>query len=192
MNINTRCVYPNIEMYVFARSCILSGFGLHDTAFYRGFSSRIFDRCKGVKYYMKSASGKPSTDAKIIRAFMVSQPRSLESLETVTGVARETFRKRLVVLVKMNVVKEISEEEWAFKNYSPPEETVRRAMEYLLENGFTRFSSATVARVLNKQNPDLRGATPDEVAPIAWRLSSKLRVIMDEKAFFHNGHRVIF
>jgi len=123
---------------------------------------------------------------------MEEQPRTLESLHIATGMKKRSLKKRLVVLAKMKVVKETSEEEWSFKNYSPLEETVRRAMEYLLENGFDRFSSATVARVLNKQNPDLRGATPDEVAPIAWRLSSKLCVTMDENAFFHNGHRVVF
>lgn len=123
---------------------------------------------------------------------MEEQPRTLESLHIVTGMKKRSLKKRLVVLAKMNVVKETSEEEWVFKNYNPLEETVRRAMEYLLENGFDQFSSATVARVLNKQNPDLRGTTPDEVLLIAWRLSSKLGVIMDENAVFHSGHRKIF
>jgi len=147
---------------------------------------------KGCEIYTKNAKGNPSTAGMIIKALIEEQPITVENLVIITDRDRRTIENRLRILAEMNVVKETSEEEWAFKNYNPLEETVLRAMEHLLENGFDRFSSATVARVLNKQNPDLWGVTPDEVAPIAWRLSSKLGVIMDENAFFHDGHRVIF
>lgn len=147
---------------------------------------------------MKSTKIEPTilyltdTDARIMHALREKQPQSTEELIKNVGTTKRTFKyRRLPVLKALGIVKAVPGG-WAYKNYNPLEETVLRAMEQLLENGFDRFSSATVARVLNKQNPDLRGATPDEVAPIAWRLSSKLDVIMDENAFFHNGHRVIF
>ena len=140
---------------------------------------------------MKSASGKPSTDAKIIRAFMTSQPRSLESLETATGVARETLRKRLVVLVKMNVAKETSGG-WAFSNYNPLEETVREAMEQLLEWGSRQQSTVMIANMINQLYPDLVGANPKEVAPIAWHLSSELKIAINEDLPFTELRRRVF
>jgi len=147
---------------------------------------------------MKSTNNEPTilnltdTDARIMYSLMKKQPQPEEELIKNVGTTKKTFEyRRIPVLKALGIVKKVSRG-WALKNYNPLEETVRKAMEQLLENGFDRFSSATVTLVLNKQNPDLRGATPDEVATIAWHLSSKLCVTMDENAFFHNGHRVVF
>lgn len=137
---------------------------------------------KGCKINMKEANGKPGTDEMIIKAFMEEQPRTPESLHTAIGVNKRTIEKRLKVLTKMNVAKKTSEEEWAFSNYNPLEKTVREAMEQLKEEGFNPQSPIIIANKVNQLNPDLIGTTPEEVEPIAWRLSSSLKIAIDSEA----------
>jgi len=70
---------------------------------------------------------------------------------------------------------------WALKNYNPLEKTVHEAMEQLKKEGFNQQSPTTIAKTVNYLNPDLTGATPGEVEPIAWRLSSSLKVAINSE-----------
>lgn len=158
-----------------------------DGTFPGGFKTGV----KGSKTCMKKANGKPSTDGKIIKAFMAEQPITVETLHAVTGVAVKTLGKRLKVLVKMDVAKE-TPGGWAFKNYNSLEDSVREAMKQLLEWGTQVQSSVEIANMVNQMNPDLMGASPREVRPIAWRLASELSASIDEDRPFVRPLKRVF